>query len=57
MEVVPISRLGAHCGNHNPSQTTLGTVYIAACKKITMGAAGNKKLALCREVAPQPLFD
>lgn len=55
--MVPISRLGAHCGNHNPSQTTLGTVYIAACKKITMGAAGNKKLALCREVAPQPLFD
>ena len=41
MEVVPISRLSAHRGNHNPSQTTLGNFYIAACKKITMGVEGN----------------
>lgn len=36
MEVVPISRLGANYGNHNPSQTTLGNFYIATCKEITM---------------------
>ena len=34
-EVVPISRLCANCGNHNPSQTTLGNFHIGQSKKIT----------------------
>jgi hypothetical protein len=46
--VVPISRLCAHCGNQIPSQTTLGNIYIAACKKITMGAEGNYRTCFSR---------
>lgn len=50
MEAVPISRSCAHCGNHNPSQTTLGNFYIATCKEITTGGAGNYRTCC---VAPE----
>ena len=44
MEVVPNSRLCANCGNHNPSQTTLGNIYIAVRKEISMVLVGGMKI-------------
>jgi len=41
MEVVPISRMRALFSNHNPSQTTLGNIYIAGRKKITIASIGG----------------
>ncbi|MEL7730335.1 hypothetical protein AAG612_12425 [Citromicrobium bathyomarinum] len=47
MEVLPISRMRALFSNHNPSQTTLGNIYIAGRKKITMASIrGHQKCAV-----------